>query len=321
MSVHVRRFPVAMRHTIYCVICVLVTCALAVLSVRYVRDMWILAFFESLQIHFGLACIVGSMLALVVRRHWYAMLMLVVAVVVTSHSVFMLQANATATAASDAQPSFRLLSFNIDNDNFANSDKIGDFVVGSKADVVAISEAAPLLSQMARLTKIYPYRIGCGVMTDICDSLLLSKRPFLTQSMRSLSVLWQNRLIMATIDLDGRKVAFASAHLSKPYFDEFHEYELNILHYVLNATKEPLLLSGDFNASVIEPDMQQFLARSALKHVFPEPATWPIETGPLGIAIDHVFARAPVQLKSVRQIPDAMGSNHYGLMTEFTIAP
>jgi endonuclease/exonuclease/phosphatase (EEP) superfamily protein YafD len=314
-------FPPAMRDTIYCVICVLTTCALAILCVRYVDNLWIMAFFESLQIHFGIACIIGAILALVVRRHWYAVAMLIVAISVTGHGIFLLHANATTPVAVSAQPSFRLLSFNIDNDNFANSEKIGDLVVNSKADVVEIFEASPLLSQMARLTEVYPYRIGCGVMTTECDSLLLSKRPFLTQSMRSLSVLWQNRFIMATIDMDGQKVAFATAHLSKPYFDEFHGYELSILYHILHTTKEPLLLAGDFNAAVIAPDMQEFLSRTSLRHVFPEPATWPIESGPLGIAIDHVFARAPLQLKSVRQIPDGMGSNHYGLMTEFTIAP
>lgn len=310
-----------MRNTIYCILCVLTTVALAVLSARYVGDIWILAFFESLQTYFGIACIIGALLALAVRRHWYAILMLVAALAVTGHSIVMLRAHTAPPAAADAQPSYRLLSFNIDNDNFANSEKIGDLIVNSKADIVEVFEASPLLSQMARLTEIYPYRIGCGVMTEDCDSLLLSKRPFLTQTMRGLSVLWQNRFIMATIDMDGHKIAFATAHLSKPYFDEFHDYELGILYHILHATKEPLLLAGDFNASVIEPDMLAFLDRSQLQHVFPEPATWPIEAGAYGIAIDHVFVRAPLRLKSVRQIPDAMGSNHYGLITEFTIAP
>jgi endonuclease/exonuclease/phosphatase (EEP) superfamily protein YafD len=310
-----------MRDTIYCVFCVLITCVLAILSARYLTDIWILAFFESLQTHFGIACIIGALLTLVVRRHWYAMVMLVVALAVTGHSIVLLHAHAAPPADTSAQPSFRLLSFNIDNDNFANSETIGDLIVNSKADIVEVFEASPLLSQMARLTAAYPYRIGCGVMTSECDSLLLSKRPFLNQTMRSLSVLWQNRFVMATIDMDGHKVAFATAHLSKPYFDEFHSFELNILYHVLHATKEPLLLAGDFNASVIEPDMREFLDRSQLQHAFPEPATWPIEAGAYGIAIDHVFARAPLQLKSVRQIPDALGSNHYGLMTEFTIAP
>jgi endonuclease/exonuclease/phosphatase (EEP) superfamily protein YafD len=309
-----------MRDTVYCVLCVLITLALAILSMRYVSDLWLLAFFESLQTHFALACIIGALLAFLIKRHWYALLLIAVGAALAIHSVVMLREHAAAAPAEDARPSYRLLSFNIDNDNFANGERIADLVIASKADVVEIFEAAPLLSQMSRIAQTYPYRIGCGVMTSDCDSLLLSKRPFLQQRIRSLSDLWRDRFILAAIDLDGQPVNFASAHLSKPYFDEFHNMELMVLYYILYFTKGPLILAGDFNASVIAPDMRDFLGRSNLRHVFPEPATWPIEAGAYGIGIDHVFARPPVELKSVKRIEDAMGSNHYGLITEFTVA-
>ncbi len=308
-----------MRDTVYCAICVITTCILGVVAARYVSDMWILAFFESLQTHIGIACIAAALLALAVRRHWYAALMLLAAIVVTGHSVVLLHAQSGVPTADGAQPSYRLLSFNIDGDNFSNAEKIADLILNSKADVVEVFEAQPMLSQMARLTALYPYRIGCGVMTEGCDSLLMSKRPFVSQSVRSMSGLWKDRLILATIDFDGQKIAFASAHLSKPYFDDFHADELADLTEVLDAMPEPLLLAGDFNAAVIEPDMQAFLRRGKLRHVFPEPSTWPVEAGAFGIAIDHVFAREPLRLESVHRIEDAMGSNHYGLITDFTI--
>lgn len=308
-----------MRDTIYCVLCVLVTLALVGLCGRFVSHIWILAFIESLQTHFAIACVLGALLALCVKRHWYAVVMLFGAVLLTGHAVLLLHAH-SADAPSGTQPSFRLLSFNIDGDNMANGARIADLILSSNADVAEVFEASPLLSQLSRLTAVYPYQIGCGVLTKGCDSLLLSKRPFLKQSIQSLAGLWRDRFLLATIDMDGQPVAFASAHLSKPYFDEFHQDELHVLHHILKATSEPVLLAGDFNASVIEPDMQDFLDRSGLTHVFPEPSTWPIEAKAFGIAIDHVFARPPIQLRSVTQISDAMGSNHYGLISEFTIA-
>jgi endonuclease/exonuclease/phosphatase (EEP) superfamily protein YafD len=310
----------AMRDTVYCVLCVVVTLMLGALAARYVSGIWILAFFESLQTHLGLACAAGALLALLVRRHWYAMLLLAVSALLVGHSIVMLREHAVPAATTDAQPSFRLVSFNIDTDNFENGERIGDFIVGSKADVIVISEASPLLSQMSRLLEIYPYRVGCGALVEDCDSLLMSKRPFLTENIRSLGSLWDNRFIMVTIDMDGQPVTFAAAHLSKPYFDDFHRGELDILQQILNLAKGPLLLTGDFNASVIEPDMRHFLTMTSLRHVFPEPATWPIEAGAFGISIDHVFGRAPLLLKSVQQIPDSMGSNHYGLISDFTVA-
>lgn len=308
-----------MRDTIYCVLCVLLTLALLGLCGRFVSHIWILTFIESLQTHFALACVLGALLALCVKRHWYAVLMLFGAVLLTGHAVLLLHAHSEEPS-SAAQPSFRLLSFNIDGDNMANGARIADLILSSNADVAEIFEAAPMLPQLARLAALYPYQIGCGVLTKGCDSLLLSKRPFQKQSIRSMGELWRDRFILATIDMDGQPVAFASAHLSKPYFDEFHQDELDVLQHILKETKEPVLLAGDFNASVIEPDMQDLLTESGLKHVFPEPSTWPIKAGPLGIAIDHVFARPPIQLRSVTQIPDAMGSNHYGLISDFTIA-
>jgi endonuclease/exonuclease/phosphatase (EEP) superfamily protein YafD len=309
----------AMRHTVYCVLCVLATLALAVITARYVTDQWILAFFESLQTHISLFGAALALLALLVKRHWYGMFLLVLALVLAGHSMVMLHEHALPAADADAKPSFRLLSFNIDSGNFANGERIGDFIVGSNADVVVISEAAPLLAQMARLSAAYPYRVGCGVLVEDCDSLLMSKRPFVQQEIRDLGSLWDNRFIMVTVDMDGQPVTFAAAHLSKPYFDDFHNDELDILCEIMNLAKGPLLLTGDFNASVIEPDMRRFLTSTNLRHLFPEPATWPIETGAFGISIDHVFARPPLLLKSVRQIPDNMGSNHYGLVSEFTV--
>ena len=310
-----------MRHTIYCVLCVLATLALGLLAARYVADTWILAFFESLQTHISLFAIALALIALVFKRHWYATFLVVAGVALLVHSVVMLQEYATPSFMAPAEASvgsFRLLSFNIEDSNFENGARIADLIIGSKADIVEIFEAGPIFSQMDRITQIYPYRIGCGVMTSDCDSLMLSKRPFQTQLMRSLGSLWDNRFILATIDMDGRPINFASVHLSKPYFDAFHQVELDLLGPILGDVKGPLILAGDFNASVIAPDMRDFLAATGLRHTFPEPATWPIAAGAYGITIDHVFARAPLRLVSVKQIPDALGSNHFGLMTEFS---
>ncbi|MFT4000238.1 MAG: endonuclease/exonuclease/phosphatase family protein [Rhizobium sp.] len=311
-----------MRHTVYCVLCVLATLALGILAARYVADSWLLAFFESLQTHISLFAIILAVAAFVFKRHWYALFLTAAGIVLLVHSILMLQEYASTSLVASAEASgghIKLLSFNIEDSNFENGARIADLIVASKADVVEIFEAGPIFSEMDRIAKVYPYRIGCGVMTTDCDSLLLSKRPFQTQVMRSLGSLWDNRFILATIDIDGQPVSFASAHLSKPYFDAFHQIELGLLAPILNDVKEPLILAGDFNASVIAPDMRDFLAATGLRHAFPEPATWPIAAGAYGISIDHVFARAPVRLISVKQIRDAMGSNHFGLMTEFSV--
>ncbi|MGN6779285.1 endonuclease/exonuclease/phosphatase family protein [Rhizobium sp.] len=311
-----------MRHTIYCILCVLATLAVGILAARYIADSWLLAFFESLQTHISLFAILLALIAFAFKRHWYALFLIAAGIILLVHSILMLQEYAASSLVASAEASgehFRLLSFNIEDSNFENGPRIADLIIASKADVVEIFEAGPIFSEMDRILKVYPNRIGCGVMTTDCDSLLLSKRPFQTQLMRSLGSLWDNRFILATIDMDGQPVNFASVHLSKPYFDAFHQIELGLLAPALNDVKGPLIVAGDFNASVITPDMRDFLAATGLRHAFPEPATWPIAAGAYGITIDHVFARAPLRLISVKQIRDAMGSNHFGLMTEFSM--
>ncbi|MGO4437906.1 endonuclease/exonuclease/phosphatase family protein [Rhizobium sp. RAF56] len=307
-----------MRYTVYCILCVIVTFALGLLSMRYVTRHWLLTFFGSAQIHLAFACAILAALALVVRPHWYAGALLLVSAGLAAHSFMMLRehaAPALGVVSAEGSP-LRLLSFNIDTTNLENGGRIADEILASQADIVAIYEAASLPSEMERLSKIYPYRIGCGVKSEDCDSLVMSKRPFLRQEMRDLDMLWRNRLIVATMEIDGKPLTLVSAHLSKPYFDAFHRDELAMLHHVLDEIEGPVILAGDFNASVLAPDMRFFLTQTGLRHAFPEPSTWPVAAGNFGISIDHVFVRTPVEIQSVRRIPDNMGSNHYGLVTD-----
>lgn len=310
-----------MRHTLYCVLCVVVTLALGLLSMRYLTRLWAVTFFGSAQTHFALIGMALAALAFLVRPHWYAALLFVVAVALCAHSLIVLREHTAPIVATSAQPpaSFRLLSFNIDNNNRENGKPIADMILGSQADLVSIYEAASLKSEMERLAKVYPYRIGCGVMSADCDSLVMSKQPFVGQEMRDLGMIWRNRLILTTVEIDGRPATFVSAHLSKPYFDAFHRDELAMLHHVLGEIEGPVILAGDFNASVIAPDMRFFLTRTGLKHAFPEPSTWPIAAGAYGISIDHIFVRPPVEIASIQRIPDSFGSNHYGLVAELSI--
>lgn len=309
-----------MKDTISCVLNVLVSVVLIVLSLRYVTDYWILAFVYSLQTHIAIVCIAVILASLLFKRHWYTGFLLVVGLFLAIHPFFMLREFATAPESVDAgQQVFRLMSFNILNSNFPNGEKIADAVIASNADVVFILEAPPITSQMQRISQAYPYHIGCGEGMQKCGLVVLSKRPFIDSTVKSLSDLWSNRMVRVSIDLGGQPVNFVAVQLAKPYFDEFHMFELYNLSRVLRDIKGPLVLAGDFNSAIIAPDMQRFLRANQLKNVYPEPTTWPILAGRYGISIDHVFARAPLRLKSVNRIEDDMGSNHFGLMSEFLI--
>ncbi|WP_026282790.1 endonuclease/exonuclease/phosphatase family protein [Rhizobium sp. 2MFCol3.1] len=308
-----------MRHTLFCVGSVLVSLLLAAISLRYVTHTWLLAFVYSFQVHFALAALAASLVLILIRRHWYAYLLVTVSVLLAGHGVLMLKEFEATPPATASRPLLRLMSFNIENNNFQNSRRIAETVMASGADVVTILESAPLLPELPRISATYPYRIGCSVGTPGCDTLVLSKRPFIDQAVRTLGDLWPNRLAQVTIDVEGTPVHLASVHLAKPYFDDFQLDELWDLRGIVKKVDGPLVVAGDFNSAIIDPHIQDFVRATGLNTVFPEPATWPTQAGKFGISIDHILTRPPLRLVSVKQITDSAGSNHYGLMAEIAI--
>ncbi|WP_337268963.1 endonuclease/exonuclease/phosphatase family protein [Oryzifoliimicrobium ureilyticus] len=308
-----------MRDTLFCIISVLVSLLLAAISLRYGTSFWLFAFIYSFQVHFAIAAACGAILALMIKRHWYGYVMLAAAIGLAVHGVIMLKE--FATPPSQAPQLFSMISFNIENENYENADKITQIIRKSGADVVNVFEAEPIFADLPQIKATYPYSIGCQSTAESCDTLVLSKHPFLEQKIMSIGELWQNRMIHSAIEFAGKRVDFLAVHLTKPYFDDFQLDELKDISYEIGTIKEPLVVAGDFNSSVLTPGIQRFMRREQLKTVFPEPATWPIRAGPFGIAIDHIFARNPLQLIKVSRIKDNAGSNHYGLEASFSLAP
>jgi hypothetical protein len=142
---------------------VLVSLLLAAISLRYVTHTWLLALIYSFQVHFALAALAAAHPA-AVKRHWYAYGLVTVAVSARPRH-FDAEGLRGRTATAASQPVLRLMSFNIENDNFENGRRIADAVLASGADIVNILEAEPLKPEIARLSQTYPYHIGCGVGT------------------------------------------------------------------------------------------------------------------------------------------------------------
>ena len=78
-----------MRHTVFCVLSVLITIVLALVSLRYLTDFWLLSLVYSFQVHLSIICAVGAVIALFFKRHWYGFLMLAVATFLNIHGVIM----------------------------------------------------------------------------------------------------------------------------------------------------------------------------------------------------------------------------------------
>lgn len=309
-----------MRHFLSVAICVIVSLALLALSVRYVSGFWFFSTAHSLQLHLSAACILALLFALFLRRHILPLGLLFISVLFLAHGLWMTRelVQVGPSPAPDA-PVFRLMSINILMNNFENAQAIRDAILQSGADVVNVMEAAPLRPELAALSEVYPYRIGCGEMTRECDLMVLSRTPLSSSTIVTLSNVFEERMMLAQVSFQGQPIHVAAIHTTKPYFDNFQTTELTNAARVLGRVKGPLLLSGDFNASSLAPNVRQFLRWTALRTAPWEPATWPDWAGWFGVPIDHVYVRPPVRIKSLQRLPDTLGSNHYGLIADVTV--
>lgn len=298
------------------------TCAfllICALAGRYASDHWIFATFASFQVQGAGLATAAAAVAWLVHRNAVASLLVIAALGIGIHGYMMLGdfRQPTPMPPPSWPVDIKVASINVRGDNsFENGGKIADSMIGSGADVIFVQESAPLGPHIDRIKVAYPYRLGCGAQTITCDSSLWSKRPLLDPQVKTASPIFRDRLLFATIDFGGRKVRFANIHLGKTYFDNAQAIELKRISEIVGTDDEPLVLGGDFNASILTPDIRKFLTRMKLMTAASEPPTWPVDAGPAGMAIDHIFVRNPLRFRSLAQIPETFGSNHYALTAE-----
>jgi len=310
-----------MRYFLSVAICVIVSLVLVAIAARYLGGAWVFATVHSLQFHLAILCALATLLALLLDRSLYGGLLLAASLALGLHALWMTGEMVQRPFDENAGlPPLRLMSFNVLWDNYENAGAIRDMILASGADVVNVLEAEPLLGELAALSRVYPYRIGCGEMTTTCDLMVLSKTPLSRPSVHSLSSLFEQRMILSDISWHGQTIHMAAIHTTKPYFDDFQTFELTNAARLLQRIEGPLLVAGDFNASSIAPNVRTFLRWNGLRTAPFEPPTWPSWAGWFGVPIDHVYVREPLRIRSLERLPSAMGSNHYGLMAEIVLA-
>lgn len=308
-----------MKEFLSVAICVIVSLVLLAITTRYLSGTWVFATIQSLQLHLTIASAAALFLALLLKRSRLPFGLLLVALSLLAHALWMSREYTHSAGTEDVlDHKLKLLSFNILMTNFEGAQSIRDLILSSGVDVVNIMEAEPLQPHLQELSKIYPYRIGCGEMTKHCDLMMLSKLPLVDRTIASLSDVFAERMMVAKLTFEGQPFHLVALHTTKPYFDSFQTLELQNAAQLLDGLPGPVILSGDFNASTLARNVRTFLASTGLRSAPREPATWPTRAGWAGVAIDHVFVRPPLAIASLQRLPDALGSNHYGLVTEIT---
>lgn len=308
-----------MKTRLTCIFSVLLTLFLFAGSLRYVRDHWLFSFTYSFQLHIGIVGALAAIVLFVALRSRYLLFLFVWAIAITAHAAVLRYEFVAPVGEKVAGQPFKLISFNVLGENYRNGKSIAEFLSNSDADVIYVMEGRPLAPYLARIAKTYPYRMGCRVDTETCDLLVFSKYPLEGAKFVTLSDLRRDRMAVAKVTVHDTTINLVALHVTKPYYDDYHEEELYSASRIIRALKGPLIVGGDFNSSSIAPDMRHFQQVNNLRISNFEPATWPIEAGKFGIPIDHIYARAPATMTSLNRLPDAMGSNHFGLEAEFII--
>lgn len=308
-----------MKTRLICIFSVLLTLFLLAGSLRYIKDFWLFSFVYSFQLHIGIAGALAAIVLFLVLRSRYMLVLFAWAIALSVHATVLRYEFVSPAGVSVAGQPFKLISFNVLGDNYVNGKSIAEFLASSEADVVYVMEGAPLAPYLAKIAETYPHRLGCMVATETCDLLVFSKYPLEDARFVTLSDLRRDRMVVAKVKVSDTAVNLVAMHVTKPYFDDYHEEELAAASRIMRALQGPLIVGGDFNSSSIAPDMRRFQQRNELHISNFEPATWPIEAGHFGIPIDHIFSRMPATMTSLKRLPDAMGSNHYGLEAEFII--
>lgn len=310
-----------MRLYLSCLLSTLAAILIGLIATRYIHSFWYFSPFYNAQTHFGLLAGLLALAAFLLHRKLPGLLLVAAGLVLALYPVARIaQLADMATAQETAgKPALRLMSFNILGNNQENGAAIRDEILGSNVDVAIILEARPLESHLEALSALYPYRLGCHEMTQGCDLMILSRLPFTSQQIGALSDLRKERYMQVTVDVAGQSVNVVAAHLSKAWFDDYHATELWRLSRRLEKLQGPLVLAGDFNASSLGADMGWFLRQTGLRRAPNEPATWPEIFVEAGLAIDHIYARAPMRLSRLERLANNHGSNHFGLKAELIV--
>lgn len=214
-----------------------------------------------------------------------------------------------------------VISFNVLGVN-PGGDELADFFVMQSPDVAFVLEAPAIFDNLDQMRAAFPYNIGCGPQ-DPCDMVVFSQHPLLDVEILPFYS-FPGRLVVARIDMDAGPVTLIASHLTKPYYGDWHDRQLERLAEVLERVEGPVVLAGDFNS---QPFVRAFrrilLERSEMRLASMMQQTWPALDLPgsryAGFAIDHVLVRGEVSPVSVELIEDPIGSNHRGFISHFDL--
>ena len=221
-----------------------------------------------------------------------------------------------SSAAVEERLGFKVLSFNILDNNDAHRDDIASFVVEQEADFVFLQESQYLRASLAVMQAHYPYSTyapGDCAPQRKCKTLLLSKYPIELIS-RDLGPRKHDRFLHAVARFQGHRINLIGVHFGKSYTGRLQQSQMEQVAAYISSLDGPVLVAGDFNAVPWMPVLRRFVSQSALGKPKGYHPTWPVWLRQAGFQIDHILTNGRLEILEEMRGQHSLGSNHLPVM-------
>lgn len=176
--------------------------------------------------------------------------------------------------------------------------EVGDVVLGSDADVLALAEVTPrILSALENhaFAGRYPYRVER--VGPLARGLVIwSRLPIDDNVAPGVAAGVAQRTLEATVATPDGPIRLVLVHPPPPVFNhELWATEIAALPAIVEHSETPTVILGDFNATIFHPPYRSAVSQAGLVDALPASGsslamTWPTdEWMPPFVAIDHVL--------------------------------
>lgn len=234
-----------------------------------------------------------------------------------------------SAAVAPGQAALRVMTINVLFDN-RNLPALQAHIAEQNPDVLLMQEVNRRWNRdLTALNDRYPYRlplIEARPLLDEHGTVLFSRYP-ITDAVRPTLGGVEGRLTAARVSVDGRPLWLASTHLVKPSTpagQAMQRAQLVDLAKWAETVAEPLVIGGDFNATVHMPQLDDLLKSQSLTTDLQSGQWWKVAVGTypswlplLGLKIDHIMAREASIAAS--EIVTIEGSDHRAVVANIVL--
>jgi endonuclease/exonuclease/phosphatase (EEP) superfamily protein YafD len=294
----------------------------ALLAAMLGRYAWPLDLFAHFRVQYTLLFLIVAILLFALRAPLLALVAIAGAIVGAIPIVSYMGVPTARAEAGSAK--FRVVAFNT---WFRNHDyaAIGRFLEQTQADVIVIEERDrdDGAQRIGAYLRSHPHSFNAGLRHG---AIVFSRWPIVSAESLALAESPGVRAARVTLDWQGTPVTVLGVHLHWPLgpgSSRLRNAELASIASFAAAHQEPLIVTGDFNATPWSQHFRAALQRSGLSDCAAGHGlapSWPSQFPPLGIRIDHCWASRHWRSVDVRLGP-SHGSDHLPLIADLAWAP